>query len=316
MSRYLVTGCAGFIGSHLTDALLEAGHEVVGVDSFTDYYPRGTKDRNLSVARDHDAFQLVELDLACEDPPGLDGIDGIFHLAAQPGVRVSWDSFELYTRNNLVVTQRLFAAAAQFELRVVFASSSSVYGDAEVYPTSEDAVPRPISPYGITKLGCERLAEIYRMSFNLDVVTLRYFSVYGPRQRPDMAFAQVMSAIIRAAPFSLFGSGRQSRDFTYVGDAVAATMAAFERGSPGAVFNVGGGEESSLRDVIGVIEGLAGRKLEIRYDDFGEGDARRTSADTTRITNELGWTPTTSLEAGLAKQLDFTTASGRASAGA
>ena len=305
MSRYLVTGCAGFIGSHLTEALLEAGHEVLGIDAFIDCYPRAEKESNLAVARQYTRFGLLEVDLAEANPRELGEVDGIFHFAAQPGVRTSWDRFEPYARNNVVATQQLLAAAVELGVRVVLASSSSVYGDAEAYPTEEKAVPRPISPYGITKHSCEQLARVYGASFGLDVVTLRYFSVYGPRQRPDMAFARVMSALLGGAPFSLFGSGRQSRDFTYVGDAVAAAVAAFERGPAGAVYNVGGGEEATLRRAVALIEQLVGRTLDVRFERSADGDARRTCADTTRIRRELGWSPTVSLELGLARQLEL-----------
>src|SRR3954453_8155264 len=247
MGRFLLTGCAGFIGSHLTEALLARGDRVVGVDAFTDYYERELKERNLAVAREHEAFSLLEIDLAeAELPPLLDGIDGVFHLAAQPGVRASWGfGFDVYLHNNVRVTQRLFEATSAAGVRVAFASSSSVYGDAERYPTREDDPKLPVSPYGITKLTCEDLARVYSRSFGLDVVALRYFTVYGPRQRPDMAFARIVRSLITESPFLVLGSGEQSRDFTFVGDAVIATIAALERGQAGAQYNVGGGSEST-----------------------------------------------------------------------
>ena len=305
MSRYLVTGCAGFIGSHLVEALLARGHQVVGLDVFTTYYAPAVKERNVATARRHERFTLVEADVA-EAPlaPLLEGVDGVFHLAAQPGVRGSWgDDFTVYVVRNVIATQRLFEAAARTGVRVVFASSSSVYGDAEGYPTREDATPRPISPYGVTKLSCEHLAHSYAHSFGLDAVSLRYFTVYGPRQRPDMAFARVVAALADSLPFRVYGSGEQSRDFTYVADAVSATLLAMERGRRGAVYNVGGGSEASLRDVIALCERLAGRRLDVRYEAAAAGDVRRTAADTTRIRSELAWRPRTSLEAGLAAQL-------------
>ncbi len=307
MGRYVVTGCAGFVGSHLSASLLDRGDDVLGVDSFTDYYPRSRKEENLANLRGRDAFSFREADLA-EDAlePLVEGADGVFHLAAQPGVRGSWGStFAVYVRDNLVATQRLFEVASRLGVKVVFASSSSVYGDAEAYPTPEETSPRPISPYGVTKLGCEHLAAAYHRGFGLDVVALRYFTVYGPRQRPDMAFTRITTAVVRGQRFHVFGTGEQSRDFTYVADAVAATTASMDRGPSWAVYNVGGGQEASLRDVIGMCEELSGRRLDVVYDEAMAGDVRRTAADTTRIRRDLGWTPETGLDDGLRAQLDW-----------
>ena len=291
--RYLVTGAAGFIGSHLADALREAGHDVVGLDCFTDYYDVELKEEN---ARGH---ELLRLDLA-RDAVDLAGVDGVFHLAGQPGVRSFGDVFETYLDRNVLASQRLFEAAARDGVRVVFASSSSIYGDAERYPTSEEVVPRPISPYGITKLACEHLARATVRGFGLDVVVLRYFNVYGPRQRPDMAFSRIATCLAEERPFDLFGDGLQSRSFTYVGDVVRATVAAMERG--GGTYNVGGGEEATMRESIAVFEALAGRPLEVRGHPAVPGDQRRTKADTSLIGRELGWEPTTRLREGLAEQ--------------
>jgi nucleoside-diphosphate-sugar epimerase len=249
--RYVVTGAAGFIGSHLVEALQAGGHEVVAVDCFTDYYDPALKEENAA------AFEVARLDLA-EDVLALDGFDGVFHLAGQPGVRASFGDFDLYVRRNVLATQRVFESAARAGARVVFASSSSVYGDAERYPTPEDTEPKPISPYGITKLACEHLAYAYK----LDAVLLRYFTVYGPRQRPDMAFARVVDALARGAAFELYGDGSQSRSFTYVADAVAATIAAMERAPARALYNVGGGTEATMRDAIAALERVSGRALE------------------------------------------------------
>ena len=306
MARYLLTGAAGFIGSHLASSLLDQGHKVVGVDSFTDYYARGVKEANLQpLAEAPPRFSFVEADLSSVDlAPLVDGVDGVFHLAAQPGVRGSWgDSFAVYVRDNLVATQRLFEVAARARVRVVFASSSSVYGNAEAYPTAEDVRPRPISPYGVTKLSCEHLAGAYADSLGLDVVALRYFTVYGPRQRPDMAFTRLTRAVARGEEFHVYGTGEQSRDFTYVADAVAATYAAMERAPSGAIYNIGGGAEASLRDVIELCERLTGGPAKIVYDPSMPGDVRRTAADTSRIRSELGWAPGTRLEDGIAAQL-------------
>jgi len=305
MDRFLLTGCAGFIGSHLVEALLERGHGVLGVDSFTDYYERARKEANLGAARKHAGFSLVEADLAEADlAPLVAAARGVFHLAAQPGVRGSWgSSFAIYARDNVLATQRLLEACRPAGVRVVFASSSSVYGNTETYPTPEDAEKRPVSPYGVTKLSCEQLGQAYLSSFGLDVVSLRYYTVYGPRQRPDMAFARLADAITRGMPFEVYGSGEQSRQFTYVADAVAATLAAMEQAPRGAVYNVGGGSETSLREAIALCERITGRTVEVRYTDAAAGDARRTAADISRIRADLGWEPRTPLEAGLQAQL-------------
>lgn len=256
---------------------------------------------------DNAQFRFVEADLAA-DPLDelLEGADGVYHLAAQPGVRGSWgDTFSFYARDNVVATQRLFEAAVKRNLRVTWSSTSSVYGNAEAYPTTEDARPQPISPYGVTKLSCEYLAAAYVESFGLDHVTLRYFTVYGPRQRPDMAFTRIVRALADKTPFEVYGTGEQSRDVTYVGDAVAATIAAMEHGRPGAVYNVGGGSETTLNEVIDLLERLSGRTLDRRQKDTAAGDVRRTAADTTRARTELGWTPKTPLEDGLRAQLGW-----------
>ena len=306
MSRYLVTGCAGFVGSHVVETLLRRGHHVLGVDAFTDYYNREVKESNIESAQTDAAFSIVEADLAGDSlAPLLDGVDGIFHLAAQPGVRGSWgDTFAVYLRDNVLATQRLFEAAARSGVRIVFASTSSVYGNAESYPTHEEMLPRPVSPYGVTKLACESLARTYAECFGLEAIVLRYFTVYGPRQRPDMAFARIISALLGETPFPVYGTGEQSRDFTYVGDAAEATVSAMESGHGGTTYNVGGGSETTLRDVIGLVERLAGKRLAVRYEPAAVGDVRRTAADTTRIRSQVGWRPQTSLSDGLAAQID------------
>jgi UDP-glucuronate 4-epimerase len=287
--RYVVTGAAGFIGSHLAEALLARGHDVVAVDSFSDYYDPALKEENAA------GLDVVRVDLA-EVDLDLDGVDGIFHLAGQPGVRSFGPAFVDYLRDNVLATQRLFESAKG--MKVVYASSSSVYGDAERYPTPEQTPPRPSSPYGITKLACEHLAAAYTRAFGLDAVGLRYFTVYGPRQRPDMAFARLVDALARGGSFELYGDGSQSRSFTYVGDVVEATIAAMDAPA-GSLYNVGGGEEATLRDAIGLLEEIAGRPLELSYGPPQPGDMRRTKADTTRIERELGWRATTPLRAGL-----------------
>ncbi len=297
--RYAVTGAAGFIGSHLADALVSAGHDVVGVDAFTDSYDRELKEENVR------GFDVLRLDLA-EDAIDLAGFDGVFHLAGQPGVRSFGDVFPLYVRNNVLASQRLFEAAAASGVRVVFASSSSVYGAAERFPTPEDTVPEPISPYAITKLAAEHLARAYERSFGLDVVVLRYFNAFGPRQRPDMAFTRMCFALAEGRPFDLFGDGSQTRGWTYVADVVGATMLAMNRGE--GLYNVGGGVEASMRESIEMLEQIAGRSLEVREEPPVPGDQRRTRADTTRIRRELGWEPRVSLESGLSEQWSWAAA--------
>jgi nucleoside-diphosphate-sugar epimerase len=292
----VVTGAAGFIGSHLAEALAASGHEVAGVDAFTDFYDPGLKRENAA------GLDLRRLDLA-EDELDLRGFDGVFHLAGQPGVRASWGpEFDLYVRRNVLATQRVTEAAAQAGVRLVFASSSSIYGNAERYPTPEDVVPAPISPYGITKLAGEHLVRAY----GADAVVLRYFTVYGPRQRPDMAFTRLLTALAEGRPFELFGDGSQTRGFTYVSDAVAATIAAMERAPAGAVYNVGGGSEATMLEAIALAEQVSDRTLEVVEAPAAAGDARRTAADAARIRADLGWSAKVGLEDGLRAHWEWT----------
>ena len=299
--RYLVTGAAGFIGSHLVEALLARGHDAVGLAAFTDSYDPALKEENAR------AFEVRRLDLAA-DPLDFTGFDGVFHLAGQPGVRSFGDVFPVYVRQNVLASQRVFEAAAAAGARVVFASSSSVYGEAERYPTPEDTLPRPLSPYGITKLTCEHLARAYGRSFGLDAVVLRYFNAYGPRQRPDMAFPRVVHALARDEEFTLYGDGGQSRSFTYVLDVVGASVLAMEGAAPGSVLNVGGGEEATMNEAIALLEAIAGRTLRLRREPPVPGDQRRTKADTTRIREALGWEPRTALGDGLRAEWEWASA--------
>jgi UDP-glucuronate 4-epimerase len=305
--RVLVTGCAGFIGSHLTDSLLADGHDVVGVDAFTDNYSRAAKLRNLALTREFDGFDLVRSDLSEIDlKPLLDGCDVVFHLAAEAGVRQSFGPrVSAYRRNNVEATARLVAAAPA-ETRMVLASSSSVYGDAEVLPTPEDSRLRPVSPYAQTKVAAERL-----WAAAADPVVLRFFTVYGPRQRPDMAFARFCSAARDDGAIELYGD--RTRDFTYVDDVVEALrLAAFAPAASGAVLNVGGGSPASLREVVAQLAELAGRPLESRVGEEQRGDVRATLADTTAIRTLLGWKPRTSLWQGLSAQWEWCAAAARA----
>ena len=305
--RALVTGAAGFIGSHLCERLVAEGWRVVGVDCFTDYYPRADKHANLAALRNQPRFELLEADLGGDGwQAALRAQDTVFHLAAQAGVRGSFgSSFERYARDNLVATQRVFEAASRAGCRrVVWASSSSVYGDAATYPCNERTTPlRPRSPYGVTKRACEDLTQVYREG--LSITGLRYFTVFGPRQRPDMALRRICDALVRRQPFTVYGDGFQSRDFTYVSDACDATYRAALVASPAPVYNVGGGEEATLARVIGVLERLLGVSLELRRVGAQRGDVRRTAADVTLARGSLGWMPAVGLEAGLARQLQW-----------
>jgi UDP-glucuronate 4-epimerase len=293
--RYVVTGAAGFIGSHLLRALLDRGHDAVGWDAFTDYYDPALKEENA------ESLPVARMDLV-EDALDLSGLDGVFHLAGQPGVRSFGGVFPTYVRQNILASQRVFEAAVAAGTRVVLASSSSVYGDAAAYPTSEDAVPKPISPYGLTKLASEHLAYAYGREFGLDSVVLRYFTVFGARQRPDMALAKIVACLAESRPFELYGDGTQSRSFTYVDDVVEATILSMEDAPASAVYNVGGGVEASMLEIIELLAEAAGRPLELRQGPRREGDPARTSADTTRIRAGLGWEARTSLREGLEAQ--------------
>jgi len=299
--KALVTGAAGFVGSHLSELLLDAGETVRGVDCYTPYYARERKEQNLERVLDDPRFESVTADLS--DAPLealLDGIDVVFHLAGQPGVRPSWGSeFGTYVRCNIDVTQRLLEACRTSSVaKLVYASSSSVYGDAETLPTREDALPKPVSPYGVTKLAGEHLCELYRSVHGLPTVSLRLFSVYGPRQRPDMAFARLVRAAIRGETFTLFGDGNQTRDFTYVGDAVRGLESA-SRSQWCGVANIGGGARTSMNEVIGIVESLAG-PIHIERLPAQDGDARHTAADTSVARAAFGYAPSTSLVDGLA----------------
>lgn len=303
--RYLVTGAAGFIGSHLCERLLGDGHIVRGVDRFAPYYDRAVKQANVGECRGHDRFELVETDLAEADLDVLlSDVDGVFHLAGQPGVRASWgDGFVDYVRDNVVATQRLFEALCRRGVPTVVASSSSVYGDAASLPVPEDeAGLRPVSPYGLTKLTVEHLARIYVEQRGIHVVALRYFTVYGPRQRPDMAFNRFIGHAIEGRTLRVLGDGGQSRDFSYVTDVVDATIRAL-RTPAGRIYNVGGGQPTSINDVIDALEFLLRRPVGVIREAVALGDVRHTWADTTKARSELGWTPRTDLRAGLAAQV-------------
>jgi UDP-glucose 4-epimerase len=307
-ARVLVTGAAGFIGSHLCERLVASGYEVIGVDCFTDFYSRDEKERNLAELRQDGAFRLRELDLSSDDLGGLlDGVDTVFHLAAQPGVRTSFgDSLNTYLRRNVLATQRLLEAATGAPLKsFVYASSSSVYGNPTRYPTTEYTPRRPVSPYGMTKVATEELAGVYHRSLAVPTVGLRYFTAYGPRQRPDMAFRRFLTRGLAGQPIPLMGDGRQVRDFTYIGDVVGGTIAAAIHGRAGSVYNIGGGQPVELREALELIEQLIGRQLEIQRRPAQVGDVRITGCDGALARDELGYVPSTSLHDGLVAQFDW-----------
>ena len=306
--KAVVTGAAGFIGSHLTQSLLQDGFEVVGVDAFLDYYPRPVKERNLASLLDHRAFRFVEGQVQDLDlPPILEGASHVYHLAAQAGVRASWGrDFSLYTDHNVLATQRLLEAALEAgRPRIVYASSSSVYGDTKTLPLREDSPCQPVSPYGVTKLAAEHLGRLYECNHGLPVTSLRYFTVYGPRQRPDMAFHRFLKAARDHEPIRVFGDGEQTRDFTFVTDIVQATRAAAVSGRPGAAYNVGGGQRVSLNAVLKTIEGITGRPFDVRREAPQKGDMRDTAADTEAARRDLGFSSTVRLAEGLRLEWDW-----------
>jgi UDP-glucuronate 4-epimerase len=305
----LVTGCAGFIGSHLTESLLEDGIEVVGVDCLNDNYARDQKLSNLAHARQWDHFSFLPVDLTRGNLDDVVAdVEVVFHLAAEPGVRASWGSrFETYVRNNLLATQMLLESVKSAgACRFIYASSSSIYGEAETLPTSETTTPRPYSPYGVTKLGAEQLCHAYTRNYGVDAAALRYFSVYGPRQRPDMAFHQFCQAALEGRAIHVFGNGEQSRDFTYVDDVVRATRAAadadhlYEH-----VFNVGGGENVTVNKAIAILSEIAGRALDVVYVGRERGDVLVTGADTERARRILRFAPSVGIREGLTAQYDW-----------
>jgi nucleoside-diphosphate-sugar epimerase len=307
--KALVTGAAGFIGSTLAGRLVAEGADVVGLDCFADYYPRPIKERNLAELLAGPRFTFVESTIQSANLASLlADRTHVFHLAAQAGVRKSWGrDFAVYTVNNIEATQVLLEAvtAAPGIERVVYASSSSVYGDNVAMPMREDALPQPVSPYGVSKLAAEQLCYLYYINHRVPAVSLRYFTVYGPRQRPDMGFHKFLRAAIRQEPIHLYGDGEQTRDFTYVHDAVAATIAAATKGVPGRVYNVGGGSRVSMNHVIDIIGRVSGRPLAVNRDEAQKGDMRHTYADTTLARQDLGFAPRVGLEEGLAAEFKW-----------
>jgi len=307
-TKVVVTGAAGFIGSHLCENLLSAGHEVVGIDSFSDYYERKRKRDNLEEPRSHKNFTLLEMDLVNGDlGRALRDATVVFHLAGQPGVRPSWgDHFDRYVQDNIVATQRLLEALRENPVRrLVFASSSSVYGDAEMFPTKETALPRPVSPYGMTKLAAEHLVFVYMRNFGIPATALRYFTVYGPRQRPDMAFCRFMQALEQSEEIEIFGDGEQTREFTFVSDAVEGTLRAASADVVGQAVNLGGGSRVTVNKVLDTLEELTNLKPRRRYLPAQPGDPRHTGASITLARERLGWEPRVPIREGLARQWEW-----------
>lgn len=311
--RSLVTGVAGFVGSTLAEALVARGEDVVGIDCFIDYYPREMKEGNLSALRGSDRFSFAEDSLVTAAlAPLLEGVDTVYHQAAQAGVRASWgDEFRIYSDNNVFATQRLLEAAKDAGVKkFVYASSSSVYGDTDDLPMREDSRKRPVSPYGVTKLAAEHLAWLYWKNFGVPTVSLRYFTVYGPRQRPDMAFHRFCKAVMTGQEIRLFGDGEQSRDFTYIDDIVAANVAAAEADVAGEVFNIGGGSRTTMNEAIETMGKLAGKTPRVQRLEVQKGDVRHTAADTSHARERFGYAPKVSIRDGLEREMRWLESAG------
>jgi nucleoside-diphosphate-sugar epimerase len=303
--RSLVTGVAGFVGSSLAERLVREGHEVIGVDCFTDYYARSIKEENLKGLLKEEQFTFFEADVLWVNlGEFLNGVDYVFHQAAQAGVRSSWgDEFNVYTSNNVLATQRLLEACKGLEIkRFIYASSSSVYGDSEELPLREQSFLKPVSPYGVTKLAGEYLCYSYWKNFDIPVVSLRYFTVYGPRQRPDMAFHRFIKAMLNDGNIEIYGDGEQTRDFTFISDAIEGNMLAMKSDAAGEVFNIGGGSRVSVNEVLEGIQKISGKAARIVYRDIQKGDVRHTLADTSKARKHLGYVPKIDLNTGLTEQ--------------
>jgi len=306
--KCLVTGAAGFIGSHLSEYLIGKGAAVIGIDSFVDYYPRVMKEANIAALKKEQHFQFVERSLLDVDLKSLlADVDVVFHQAAQAGVRASWgESFKIYTDNNILGTQMLLEACKDSPIeRFVYASSSSVYGDTTDLPMRETSLTSPVSPYGVSKLAAEHLCWLYFKNFQVPTVSLRYFTVYGPRQRPDMAFHRFFKWALEGQVLQVYGTGEQTRDFTYIGDIVEANWLASVKPVQGEVFNIGGGCRISLNQVIDFVEEIVGVNLEVHREDAQKGDVRHTSADMTKARKMLGYEPQVSIEAGLRSEFEW-----------
>ncbi|MFB2920552.1 MULTISPECIES: NAD-dependent epimerase/dehydratase family protein [Aerosakkonema] len=310
MSTSIVTGAAGFVGSHLVEALLNQGKQVIGVDHFNDYYDPSLKQKNIASFENHRNFKLIADDIQSVDwATVLADAEVVYHQAAQAGVRASWgDGFRAYTERNINATQVLLEAAKEAKnlQRFVFASSSSVYGNAETLPTSESVCPQPVSPYGMTKLASEHLCGLYHKNFGVPVASLRYFTVYGPRQRPDMAFHKFFKSILLDEAIPIYGDGQQTRDYTFISDAIAANLAAATASEAvGEVFNIGGGSRVGLMEVLDTMEKIVGRPIRKNHIEAAKGDARHTAADVSKAQKSIGYQPKVSLLEGLTREWEW-----------
>jgi UDP-glucose 4-epimerase len=306
--KALVTGAAGFIGSYLSEYLIEKGLRVVGIDSFVDYYARSIKESNIADMTKDEQFEFIEGSLLEVDLSKLlDGVDVVFHQAAQAGVRASWgQSFKIYTDNNILATQVLLEACKESPVKkFVYASSSSIYGDTRDLPMRESSLPYPVSPYGVSKLAAEHLCCLYHRNFGIPTVSLRYFTVYGARQRPDMAFHRFFRWALEGNALEVYGDGQQSRDFTHVDDIAEANWLALEKGLPGEVFNIGGGSCVTLNEVIQMIKAVVGQELEVHYKSVQKGDVRHTFADMSKARGKLGYQPKVSIQEGLEREYEW-----------
>jgi nucleoside-diphosphate-sugar epimerase len=306
--RCLVTGAAGFIGSHLAQKLVAEGHDVTGIDCFTDYYPRSIKEHNLKGLEGNPRFQFIEQDLVRMDmEKHIPRIDWVFHQAAQAGVRTSWGNyFEHYTHDNILATQSLLEACKGTGIKkFVSASSSSIYGDSEDLPLTEESMPKPISPYGVTKLACEYLCLLYWKNFQVPVINLRYFTVYGPRQRPDMAFNLFIRSILKDEEIVLYGDGEQTRDFTFISDIIEANLLAAPSTFTGETINIGGGSQTSMLEVIRSLGEISGKTVKIKRQEAQKGDVRHTLADVTKARRLIGYNPRIQLKNGLREEYEW-----------
>lgn len=306
--KCLVTGAAGFLGSNISERLISMGADVIGIDCFIDYYPRALKEKNLANLWQSKQFTFIEQSLlAVNLVELLDGVDYVFHQAAQAGVRASWGKdFEIYTENNIKATQQLLEACRMRPIkRLIYASSSSVYGDVKEFPMRETMFLQPVSPYGVSKLAAEHLCVLYWKNFNVPTISLRYFTVYGPRQRPDMAFNKFIKAIMKGEPIRIYGDGKQTRDFTFVADAVDANISAMTNGTPGGVYNIGGGSRISVNEVLAILGKISGIEPKISYEEKQKGDVQDTCADTTLARKELLYAPKVGIEEGLRQEFEW-----------
>lgn len=303
----LVTGACGFIGSHLCEKLLKKGYTVIGIDSFTDFYPKTIKEKNIEISLKKSNFKFVETDIL--NLTSIDrNIEYIFHTAAQAGVRTSWGkNFDTYIKDNILATQHLLELSKNHKglKKFIYSSSSSVYGNAEMFPTREDTLPKPVSPYGVTKLAGEHLCQLYLKNYNVPIICLRYFTVFGPRQRPDMAFNKFIKSMLREESLTVYGDGEQSRDFTYVSDVVDANILAMQKDTKEIIFNIGGGNYATINRIIHTLKELIKFNIKVEYKEKAKGDVRDTKADISRAKRELGFNPKYDLNYGLEREIEW-----------